>query len=80
MTEDFGLIPALARAIVNPELADLTPRAAERFNLEVPDRAGLRYRSYAACRPAGEMPLVLRGWAERLQQESGDNDSQVAVG
>lgn len=79
LLEGRGPLDALARAAMNPGLADLAPQAAERFNREVPDRPGVRYVSYAGCRPLPEMPLLFRRWAETLQRESGDNDGQVAV-
>jgi triacylglycerol lipase len=76
---DRGPLGILARAAMNPGLPDLTPQAAERFNREVPDRPGVRYVSYAGCRPLHEMPLLFHRWAETLQREFGDNDGQVPV-
>jgi triacylglycerol lipase len=77
LLEDGGLTARLARRIATPGLADLTPASCERFNRAIPDRAGVRYRSWAGCRPPAEMPLCFRPWGRMLQRASGDNDSQV---
>ncbi len=74
-----GLVQSFARHLLYPGILELTPQACAQFNRDIPDRADVRYRSWAGCRPAGEMPLLYRKQTRLLQQQSGDNDSQVSV-
>ncbi|SFQ12020.1 triacylglycerol lipase [Nitrosomonas cryotolerans] len=70
---------SLLRRITHPALYDLTPEACARFNLEISDLPHVQYRSYAATRPANEMPPIFRPWTRALATDSGENDSQVSV-
>ncbi len=74
-----GLVQSFARHFLYPGILELTPQACEQFNADTPDRPDVSYRSWAGCRPAEEMPLVYRTQTRVLQQEAGDNDSQVSV-
>ncbi|HHH45354.1 MAG TPA: alpha/beta fold hydrolase [Gammaproteobacteria bacterium] len=74
-----GLVQSFARHFLYPGILELTPQACAQFNQDTPDRTDVLYRSWAGCRPAGEMPLLYRKQTRILQQQSGDNDSQVSV-
>jgi len=74
-----GLVQSLARHFLYPGILELTPGACEQFNHNTPDRSDVSYCSWAGCRPAGEMPLLYRKQTRILQQQAGDNDSQVSV-
>ncbi len=74
-----GLLQWFSRRFLVPGLHELTPEACARFNEQVPDRADVVYRSYAGCRPVGEMPWLYREPTRVLQRLEGDNDSQVSV-
>ncbi len=76
---DNSLIAQTGRLLSQPGLSDLTPEACLRFNELVPNRPDVRYISYSGCRPTSEIPLLSRSWARYVQQEEGDNDSQVSV-
>ncbi|QYZ67305.1 MAG: hypothetical protein OI74_03505 [Gammaproteobacteria bacterium (ex Lamellibrachia satsuma)] len=72
-----GLIPALGRRVASPGLYELTPDACTQFNLRNPDRPDVTYQSYAGVRTTAEMPILFRPWSSMLEQEAGENDSQV---
>ncbi len=76
-----GEVPfsACLRRLALPALYDLTPQSCKQFNAEIGDDPDVIYRSYAAMRPVGEMPLLFRPWTEALSASDGDNDSQVPV-
>jgi triacylglycerol lipase len=76
---DMSLVARTGRLLSCPGLFDLTPEACLRFNDLVPNRPDVRYISYGGCRPTSEIPLLSRSWACYVQQEEGDNDSQVSV-
>jgi len=77
--QDNSWIAHAGRKIASPALHDLTPMACERFNKEVSDRPDVRYFSYAGCRQIREISRLFRPWARMLQENAGDNDSQVPV-
>lgn len=74
-----GPVPALARRWLRPALEDLRPAACARFNENIPDRADVRYLSWAAARPLAEVPLWARPWSRALERRDGANDAQVPV-
>ena len=69
-----GWVRSLIRRIGMPGLRDLTPevRKAE----PIPDRADVRYASYAGRRPLAELPIVFRPFARDITT---DNDGLVPV-
>jgi triacylglycerol lipase len=77
--ERHGLIQWIGRSWLRRALEDLTPGACKRFNQEIPDRQDVHYLSYAGYRPVAEMPPWFRPWTRRLENDSGENDSQVPV-
>ncbi|MFQ5642782.1 MAG: esterase/lipase family protein [Thiogranum sp.] len=74
-----GLVQSFARRFLYPGILELTPQACAQFNHDTPDRADVSYRSWAGSRPVEEMPLLYRKQTRVLQQQAGDNDSQVSV-
>lgn len=69
-----GLAVALIRRIGKPGLRDLTPEVREAE--QIPDRADVRYTSYAGCRPLAELPLWLQPFARVIPTA---NDGLVPV-
>lgn len=57
----------------------LTTERLYRFNKVTPDQPHIVYRSYTATRPLHELPWIVRHYARVIQQQEGDNDSQVSV-
>lgn len=74
-----GALQWVGRIVGGWALPDLTPDACVRFNEQVPDRADVRYLSYAGVRPVEEMPLIFRPSTRFLQKEAGENDGQVGL-
>ncbi|MEE8393514.1 MAG: alpha/beta fold hydrolase [Rhodospirillales bacterium] len=74
-----GPLPLIGQRYMRPALEDLTAEGSERFNREIPDRPDVRYLSYAASRPADEMPLWLRSFTRTLEDKEGPNDGQVSL-
>lgn len=69
----------VGKVITRPGIDDLTTDACNRFNEAVPDRADVRYLSYAGSRPIAEMPLPLQPFGRMLREKNGDNDGEVPV-
>jgi triacylglycerol lipase len=74
-----GWLPRLAQRRWRRTLQELTPEACQIFNERVPDRADVRYRSYAGVRPLAELPAWMRPGARLVTKEEGDNDGLTAV-
>lgn len=72
--ESHGLVGTLIRRIGKPGLRDLTAEVREAE--QIPDRADVRYASYAGCRPPAELPIWLRPFARAIPT---DNDGLVPV-
>lgn len=62
-----------------PGVHDLTTESIRQFNLNTPDHPAVIYRSYAASRPLAQQPWIVRRYGHMIQQQEGDNDSQVSV-
>ena len=77
--ETRGPVQWLGRAVMRAALEDLTVEACERFNRSVPDRADVRYLSYAGVRTIEETVGSLRPWVRLIGEKAGDNDSQVPL-
>jgi len=60
-------------------LEELTPEACRSRNEVLPDRADVRYLSYAGVRLVEELPLWMRSWGQLIAQEEGDNDGLVSL-
>lgn len=75
-----GRLPPILRAIDQGGLHDLTRAAARHFNVEVPDRPDVRYRSIAGRIAPAAVPAPLQPLSRRLQRREGDNDGLVPVG
>lgn len=74
-----GPLQWAGRRLAERALVDLTPESCARFNERVPNRSDVRYLSYAGARPIEEMPCVFRPSTRLLEEEAGQNDSQVPV-
>lgn len=73
---EFAWMQPLAR-LWRPALADLSLPSCAAFNEAVPDRADVRYVSFAASRPVPELFAPLRPFASCFGQQ--DHDGQVAL-
>jgi triacylglycerol lipase len=60
-------------------LEELTPEACQTFNAHVPNRADVRYSSYAGVRPFEELPVWMRPGARLVTSEEGENDGLTAM-
>lgn len=74
-----GLFQRVIRPWVKTAVVDLTPESCRHFNDVIPDRADVRYLSYAGVRPVTEMPPWFRPWTRMLGEKAGENDSQVPL-
>jgi len=74
-----GLAPKILRPWTKRALKDLTPDACQHFNELFPNRPDVRYISYAGMRPLSEMPPWFRPLTRLLDEQAGQNDSQVPV-
>jgi triacylglycerol lipase len=74
-----GIFPFLAKPWLGDALVDLDPATCAGFNQDIPDRADVRYISYAGLRPVAELAPILRPFGQRLQREEGGNDGLIAV-
>jgi len=62
-----------------PALHDLTLAEASAFNAKTPDRADVRYLSWAFARPNTEMPPLFKKRQHRIFTLEGPNDGLVSV-
>lgn len=74
-----GWLQRFAQRRWRQTLEELTPEACLTFNARVPDRADVRYSSYAGVRPVAELPAWMRPGAHLVTEEEGDNDGLTAV-
>lgn len=74
-----GPVHRLARSLWGEALADLTPEACERRNLDLKNRGDVIYHSFAGLREVSEMPLFLRPFGRIVAAHEGGNDGLVSV-
>lgn len=60
-------------------VCDLSTEAVREFNVSTPDRMDVSYLSWAASRPANEMPFFLKNKNKLIADADGHNDGLVSV-
>lgn len=62
-----------------PGVRSLTTERLRQFNAMTPDKANIVYRSYSGMRKLDEQPWLVRRYARYIEEQEGDNDSQVSI-
>ncbi len=73
-------VPGFIVDFFEDALSDLTIVAADAFNADTPDRAGIEYVSWACARPGDEMPRWFKARERYIFEREGPNDGMVSVG
>ena len=72
-------VPEIIVDLVADAVGDLTVARAQAFNTETPDRPDVAYLSWAATRPAEDMPVWFKKREAYIREREGPNDGLVSV-